>query len=95
MQALDQTKPVPPQRAGIPARPRPVTTSGHGTTNLFAALNLLDGTVLARVRVAHAAQGCPWLLQQLERAVPKRRDIHLFLASSPIQVWPIRPPASR
>ena len=46
-QALDRTEPVLPLRAGIPAR-QTHDYIRHGTTNLFAGLNVLDGTVLAR-----------------------------------------------
>ena len=47
VQALDRTAPVFPLRPGIPAR-QTHDYIRHGTTNLFAALNVLDGTVLAR-----------------------------------------------
>ena len=47
VQALDRTEPVLPLRPGIPAR-QTHDYIRHGTTNLFAALNVLDGTVLAR-----------------------------------------------
>ena len=47
VQALDRTEPVLPLRRGIPAR-QTHDDVRHGTTNLCAALTVLDGTVLAR-----------------------------------------------
>ena len=46
VQALDRTEPVLPLWAGIPAR-QTHDYIRHGTTNLFAALNVLDGTASA------------------------------------------------
>ena len=45
IQALDRTQPVLPLRPGIPAR-QTHDYVRHGTTSLFAALNVLDGTVI-------------------------------------------------
>jgi transposase len=78
VQALDRTEPVLPLRAGIPAR-QTHDYIRHGTTNLFAALNVLDGTVLARCAPKKRHLEFLAFLQQLDRAVPKRRDVHLIL----------------
>jgi transposase len=51
----------------------------HDTTNLFAALNVLDGTVLAPRAPRKRHTELLAFLQQLDRAVPKRGDIHLIL----------------
>jgi transposase len=78
VQALDRTEPVLPLREGIPAR-QTHDYIRHGTTNLFAALNVLDGTVLARCAPKKRHTEFLAFLQQLDRAVPKRRQVHLIL----------------
>ena len=78
VQALDRTEPVLPLRKGIPAR-QTHDYIRHGTTNLFAALNVLDGTVLARCAPRKRHTEFLAFLQQLDRAVPTRRQIHLIL----------------
>jgi len=78
VQALDRTEPVLPLRTGIPAR-QTHDYIRHGTTNLFAALNVLDGTVLARCAPRKRHAEFLAFLHQLNRSVPKRREIHLIL----------------
>jgi transposase len=78
VQALDRTEPVLPLRKGIPAR-QTHDYIRHGTTNLFAALNVLDGTVVARCAPRKRHAEFLAFLNQLHRAVPKRREIHLIL----------------
>jgi transposase len=52
IQALDRTQPILPLRPGIPER-QTHDYKRHGTTTLFAALNLLDGTVIGRCLPRH------------------------------------------
>ena len=78
IQALDRTEPVLPLRPGIPARQTHDYTR-HGITNLFAALNVLDGTVLTRCAPHKRPTEFLAFLQQLDRSVPKGREIHLIL----------------
>ncbi|MPY89606.1 MAG: IS630 family transposase [Luteitalea sp.] len=78
VQALDRTEPVLPLRPGIPAR-QTHDYIRHGTTNLFAALNILDGQVLARCAPRKRHTEFLAFLNQLNRSVPKRREIHLIL----------------
>ena len=78
VQALDRTAPVFPLRPGIPAR-QTHDYIRHGTTNLFAALNVLDGTVLARCAPRKRHTEFLAFLKQLHASVPKRREIHLVL----------------
>jgi transposase len=78
VQALDRTEPMLPLRPGIPAR-QTHDYVRHGTTNLFAALNILDGTVLARCAPRKHHIEFLAFLDQLDRSVPKRREIHLIL----------------
>ena len=78
VQALDRTEPVLPLRAGIPAR-QTHDYIRHGTTNLFAVLNVLDGTVLPRCAPRKPHTEFLAFLKQLDASVPTRRDIHLIL----------------
>jgi hypothetical protein len=48
IQALDRTQPVLPLRPGLPER-QTHDYKRHGTTTLFAALNVLEGTVIGDV----------------------------------------------
>lgn len=51
----------------------------NGTTTLFAALNILDGTVLGRCMQKHRHQEFIKFLNQVERAVPAGKVIHAIL----------------
>src|SRR3954471_19404801 len=69
IQALDRTQP------GLPLKPdRPATRTHdyvrHGTTTLFAALNVLEGTVLGRCMQRHRHQEFIRFLNAIEAALP-------------------------
>jgi transposase len=51
----------------------------HGTTTLFAALNVLDGAVLGRCMQRHRHQEFIRFLNTIERAVPAGKMIHAIL----------------
>jgi transposase len=78
VQALDRTQPVLPLRPGIPER-QTHDYERHGTTTLFAALNVLDGTVIGQCLPRHRHQEFLLFLDKIERSVPKRMTIHLVL----------------
>jgi transposase len=78
IQALDRTQP------GLPLKPGKCATMTHdykrnGTTTLFAALNVLDGTVLGRCMDKHRHQEFIKFLNAVERAVPVGKVIHAIL----------------
>jgi transposase len=78
IQALDRTQP------GLPVRPGRCATmthdyERHGTTTLFAALNVLDGTVLGRCMQRHRHQEFLRFLNAVEAAVPAGKLIHCIL----------------
>jgi hypothetical protein len=52
---------------------------GNGVTNLFAALNVLDGTVLGRCMQRHRQQKFLRSLNAIERTVPAGKVIHVIL----------------
>ncbi len=78
IQALDRTQP------GLPLKPGKCGTMTHdykrnGTTTLFAALNVLDGTVVGRCMPHHRHQEFIKFLAAVERAVPAGKVIHAVL----------------
>ena len=78
IQALDRTQPGLPMKEG-----RPATMTHdyirHGTTTLFAALSVLDGTVLGRCMQRHRHQEFLRFLNAVEAAVPPGKLIHAIL----------------
>jgi transposase len=78
IQALDRTQPILPLRPGIPER-QTHDYQRHGTSTLFAALNVLDGTVVGPCSARHRHQEFLRFLNKLDRTVPADRDVHLIL----------------
>ncbi len=78
IQALDRTQPILPLRPGIPER-QTHDYARHGTTTLFAALNVLSGEVLGNCMPRHRHQEFLRFLERIERGVPRRLAIHLIL----------------
>jgi transposase len=78
IQALDRTQP------GLPIKPGKAGTMTHdyirhGTTTLFAALNVLDGTVIGRCMQRHRHQEFIRFLNAVEAAVPAGKLVHTIL----------------
>jgi hypothetical protein len=78
IQALDRTQP------GLPIKKARAGTMTHdykrdGTTTLFAALNVLDGTVIGRNMQRHRHQEFIRFLNTIEAAVPAGKMIHAIL----------------
>jgi transposase len=78
IQALDRTQP------GLPIKPGRLGTMTHdykrnGTTTLFAALDVLDGTVIGRNMQRHRHQEFIRFLNAVERQVPAGKTIHVIL----------------
>jgi transposase len=78
IQALDRTQPVLPLRPGVPAR-QTHDYVRHGTTTLFAALNVLDGTVIGDCLPRHRHGEFLAFLDRIEDETPRGKDIHLIL----------------
>ena len=77
VQALDRTQP------GLPMKKGRAATMTHdykrnGTTTLFAALNILDGQVIAQCQQRH--RHTEWLkfLKKIDRETPKDKMLHLI-----------------
>ena len=75
IQALDRTQPGLPMKKGR-AGTMTHDYKRHGTTTLFAALNVLDGTVIGRNMQRHRHQEFIRFLNTVEAQVPVRKAIH-------------------
>jgi transposase len=78
IQALDRTQP------GLPVKEGRCATmthdyERHGTTTLFAALNILDGTVVGRCMQRHRHQEFVRFLNAVEAAVPAGKLVHAIM----------------
>jgi transposase len=78
IQALDRTQP------GLPLKKGRLGTmthdyKRHGTTTLFAALNVLDGTVIGRNMQRHRHQEYIRFLNAIEAQVPAGKMVHVIL----------------
>jgi transposase len=81
VQALDRTQPLLPLRPGQVER-RTHDYVRHGTTSLFAALDVKAGTVLGRCFPRHRASEFRRFLDEIDATVPPDLDIHLVLDNS-------------
>jgi transposase len=78
IQALDRTQP------GLPMKKGRLGTMTHdykrnGTTTLFAALNILDGTVIGRNLQQHRHQEFIRFLNTINASVPIDKAVHIIL----------------
>ena len=78
IQALDRTQPILPLRPGLPER-QTHDYERHGTTTLFAALNVLDGTIIGQCQPRHRHQEFLRFLDRLENAVDPTLAVHIIL----------------
>ena len=87
IQALSRTRPGAPVR---PGRPATMTHDyeRHGTTTLFAALDVLNGTVLARCMQRHRHQEFIRFLNAVEGSVPAGKVIHAILDNYAVHKHP-------
>jgi transposase len=78
IQALDRSQPMLPMRPGQPAR-RSHDYTRHGTTSLFAALDIATGKVVGKCYSRHRAAEFRKFLDEIEAAVPRDLDVHLVM----------------
>jgi transposase len=78
IQALERTQPILPLRPGIPAR-QTHDYLRHGTTTLFAALNMIDGTVIGDCMPRHRHQEFIRFPQIINVKTPPDLDLHLIV----------------
>ncbi len=96
IQALYRSAPVLPLCPGpCAAEPR---LRPHGTTNLYAALDVASGQVLAEMTPRHRAEEFRRFLNLIDASVPAHLDVHVVLDNSSthktpsIQRWLLRHP---
>ena len=87
VQALDRTQASLPM---IPGRAQTMTHDykRHGTTTLFAALDVLTGTVIGQCLPRHRHQEFVKFLRAIDREVPTELRIHLILDNYATHVCP-------
>jgi transposase len=87
IQALDRTQP------GLPMKPGRLGTmthdyKRHGTTTLFAALDVLEGIVIGQCMQRHRNQEFVRFLNGIERAIPAGKVIHVILDNYAVHKHP-------
>jgi len=78
IQALDRTQPILPMRPGQAER-RTHDYKRHGTTSLFAALDVKAGTIIGKCMPRHRAAEFRRFLDTVESNVPGDLDIHVVM----------------
>jgi transposase len=88
IQALDRTRPVLPMLPGTPERATH-DYKRHGTSSLYAALDIITGKVIGRLHARHRATEFKKFLQTLDREVPANLDVHLILDNASTHKTPL------
>jgi transposase len=81
IQALDRTAPILPLLPGVPAR-QTHDYRRFGTTNLYAALDLASGQVIADLTSRHRSAEFIKFLKLIDREVPKDLEVHVVVDNS-------------
>jgi transposase len=76
VQALARSQSAFPMLPGTPER-RTHDYLRHGTTSLFTALNIQDGTVISSVHRRHRSVEFKKFLQKIDKTVPEHLDVHV------------------
>lgn len=97
IQALDRSAPILPLLPGTPAR-MSHDYERHGTSSLFAALDVASGNVIGSLHNRHRAIEFKKFLVKIDKAVPDELDVHLILdnysthKTPEIKRWLVRHP---
>ncbi len=78
IQALQRAQPILPMDLGQPER-QTHNYLRHGTLDLFAALNVATGEVIARCKLQHRAQDFVAFLREIEASVEPSLNVHVVL----------------
>ena len=78
IQALDRAQPVLPMLPGMPER-RTHDYKRHGTTSLFAALDVTTGHVIGKCYRRHRAREFLDFLKEIDRRIPEGLDVHIVM----------------
>ena len=77
IQALERTQPILPLRPGLPEG-HTHDYERHGTTTLFAALNVASGRVVGKCKQSHKAKDYVDFLKELDKKAPKDKVLHII-----------------
>jgi transposase len=97
VQALERTAPILPLLPTTPARATH-DYRRHGTTNLYAALDVASGLVISELTARHRAEEFRRFLALIDKSVPAGLDVHVIVDNSSthktpaIQRWLLRHP---
>ncbi|MGI0131029.1 MAG: IS630 family transposase [Thermoplasmata archaeon] len=97
IQALDRTQSILPIRKGVPER-QTHDYRRNGTTDLFAALNVVTGRIVGECHKRHRAKEFLAFLRTLDRTTPHELDLHLILdnlathKTARVKRWVLRHP---
>ena len=92
IQALDRTQPLLPMTPGSAER-RTHSYERHGTTSLFAALNVATGHVIGKLYRHHRSKEFLKFLKLVDASTPPELDLHLILdnyathKTAPVKRW--------
>src|SRR6478735_135135 len=78
IQALERAQPILPMDLGQPER-RTHNYVRHGTLDLFAALDVVKGTVIARCKRQHRSVDFVAFLREIDGSVSSELDIHVIV----------------
>jgi transposase len=97
IQALDREQPLLPMMPGVPQR-RTHSYVRHGTTSLFAALDVASGFVIGKCYKRHRAAEFLDFLKQIDAQAPHGLDVHIVMdnyathKTATIKAWLLRRP---
>jgi transposase len=78
IQALERSQPILPMDLGMPER-QTHNYIRHGTLDLFAALNVATGEVIAKTKKQHRSRDFVAFLGELNKAVEDNLEVHVIL----------------
>jgi transposase len=87
VRALDRTQPGLPMKNGRAQTMTP-DYKRNGTTTLFAALNVLDGTIIGQCQQRHTHAEWLKFLRKIDRETPKDKTLHLIADNCATQKHP-------
>ena len=78
IQALERSQPVLPIIRNVPER-QTVDYLRHGTTTLFAALDILNGKVIGDCNKTHCSEDFIRFLKKVDKGYDKKRVLHIVM----------------
>ena len=88
IQALDRTQPIFPLTLGLPER-RTHDYLRHGTTSLFAALDVATGKVIGETHRRHRSIEFKRFLDRIDHEVPPDLGVHIVVDNSSTHKTPL------